>query len=574
MEPRVESLASATPQQEKPGRNSRFASRKAFDEWLASLPLANVTAAGNELLAGVQDLNHSKVSARFRLHALEQVTEPCLAVVNVLDKQYHDAVFPLTDKTDKVGRTVVHFFRELAMGYRLAAHQFANESARFSLVGKRAGGLAIHRALSCCEQLVFRCGQLFRAPPTGIWSEIHILYAFAAQNGMESRTIVDTLGWSKKSHRIEDIYKRTALLGLCDPQRLSQRAITQVHKACEMWRDKTTLATGKAAVGQFAITIDDDCAPMLVLDDESPSGDFRFDLSSLKQWLQKLLSSENGSSRDIPLKSAGHETLILDGMLLRQLTATWGERIERRHKRLPATHKARVVIGLNGIHFMAAGEQSFGQFLEETGNEKLTQQAGSINNWVAGSDQRFRPPQHEAEILNQSLGGYRLRFVKPQNMQIRVGELITLSTAAISERDAIWMVAAVKWLQSPDPEEVEVGLSVVGQDVKAAAVLADLPGRRIPPARALLTRGFAANDANNQYLLVPPFHSETKVPWLTCWREEMQFHETMLQVDGLADRTTEYCRYTYAIKPSRIDGVPDLGPVPMESSGIPPLDVS
>ncbi|MEM6575615.1 MAG: hypothetical protein AAF736_15170 [Pseudomonadota bacterium] len=573
MEPRVVSLATATPQQEKPARSSRFASRKSFDEWLASLPLANVTAAGNELLSGVQELNHTRVSARFRLHALENVTEPCLAVVNVLDKQYHDAVFPLNDKIDKTGRTVIHFFRELALGYRLVAHQLANESSRFSVVGRRPGALAIHRALSCCEQLIFRCGQLYRAPPTGTWSEVHTLYAFAVQNGLENRAMTDTLGWANRSHRICDIYKRVALLGLCDPQRLSQRSIIQVHKACEIWRDDTTVRSGRASADQFAVAIDSDCAPLLVLKDDPLDGDFVFDLGDLKSRLQKLLTAENGSSRDIPLKAHGHETLILDGMLLRQLTATWGQRIERRHKRLPATHKARIVIGLNGIHFMAAGEQSFGQFLEETGNERLTQQAGSINNWVAGSDQRFRPPIHEAEILNQSLGGYRLRFEKPENMQIRVGELVAISTTSISERDAIWMVAAVKWLQAPDPDEVEVGLSVLGQDFKPAAVLADLPGRRVPPARGLLARGFNSKDASKQYLLVPPFHTETGVPWLTCWREDMQIHDSMLQVNGLADRTTEFCRYTYEAKPVSIDGVPDLGPIPAKNSGIPPLDI-
>ncbi|MEM9531119.1 MAG: hypothetical protein AAGA23_09370 [Pseudomonadota bacterium] len=571
MEPRVVSLATATPQQERPARDSRFASRRTFDHWLESLPLANVSAAGNELLMGVQELNHSRVSPRFRLHALEQLTEPCLAVVNVLDKNYQDAVFPLNAKVHKTGRTVIHFFRELAMGYRLSAHQFANESSRLSMVSRRPGALCVHRALTCCEQLLYRSGQLFRPLPVGMWNEIHTLFAFAVQNNLQDKALTDTLGWQKKQHRIYDIYKRICLLGLCDLQRLSQRAIQQVYKACETWRERTEVILGPAAEGNFAIEVDSDLPPQLRMNADQPAGDMSFDLDELKTWLEKLVSAECQTAKDIPLKLNNNETLILDGMLLRQLTATWGRRVERRSQRMPADHRARVVIGINGIHFMAAGEQSFSQFLEETGNERFVQQAGQANNWIAGSDQRFRPPVHEAEILNQSLGGYRLKFSKPENMQVRVGELVAISTTAISERDAIWMVAAVRWLQAPSPEEIELGLSVVGQDFRAAAVMAQVPGRKIPPARALLARGFSQDDADNHYLIVPPFHTEVGAPWLVAWREDLQMQEAMSRIEGLADRTTEFCRYTYASEPVHIDGVPDIEPI--SDSEIPPLDL-
>ncbi len=569
MEPRVISLSSASPPQSKPGRDSRFAGRRAFDAWLESLPLANVSAAGAELLAGLQELNHSKLSSRFRLHALESLTEPCLAVVGALDKGYQDTAFPLNDKTDKVGRIALHFFRSLALGYRLAADQFAAQSIKFSLLHRRAGLLCLHRALCCYEQLQYRASLLYKPLPRGSWNEIHTLYAFAEQNGAQNKAFEDALGWLKKTHRVVDVYKRILLMGLCDPSRLGQRAIQQVYRACEIWGGRCRIDSGtdgKGRRGQFAIRVTGDEPPQLVAEDDTPPvADFSFDLGELKQWLDGRLAGSEAQHGDVAFKLGNHQTLILDGLLIRQLVQTWGVRISRRFQRIPAGHSIRVVLGLNGIHFLAAGEQSFSQFLEETGNESLTEQAGSLNNWVSGSDQRFRPPVHDAQVLNQSLGGYRLRLSEPEEMHLRVGELVALSASSISESDAVWMIGAVRWLHAVSTRELEVGVSIIGQDAQATAVLAQVAGRRVPPARGLLMKGFRSDAGKREFLAVPPLSGvdlDTKL--LMCWRGEMRMHDAELSLTEFTDRTTEYWRLRFSRDTAEID---DVGELPAISAG-------
>lgn len=505
----------------------------------------------------MQELNHSRVGARFRFQILERLTEPCLAVIQVLDKQFQDAAFPLDSKTEKSGRLVLQFFTEMALGYRLAAHQFAGETATLSLLKKRIGALSLHRALSCSEQLLYRSSLLFKPLPTGAWDEIHTVYAFAAQNGLEKKNCEDTFGWLKRSHSVQEIYKRILLLGLCDPSRLSQRAIQQIYCACELWSNRCEVAPaiGRAPAGTFTIDVNADAAPQLVLDSSSALDkvDFVFDLSRLKAWLTDVMLSDGGKARDISFKVSGHPPLILDSLLLKQLVATWGVRISRIHQRLPAEHSIRMLVGINGIHFMTAGEQSFSQFLEETGNEMFMRQGGSMNNWIIGSDQRFRPPIYEAQVLNQSLGGYRLRLCDIDQMHLKVGELIAVSASSVNERDAVWMVGAVRWLHSVSTKELEVGISIIGQDVRTAAVMADSPGKRVPAARGLIIRGFTSDTCDTDFLLLPPFHSDCDIPLSMEWRDAMQMESARLRLDQLVDRTTEFCKFTFQSESLAVD---------------------
>ncbi|MDJ0652957.1 MAG: hypothetical protein QNJ40_02305 [Xanthomonadales bacterium] len=489
------------------------------------------------------------MSARFRYQVLERLTEPCLAVINVLDKQFQDAAFPLDAKTEKSGRMVIQFFKEMALGYRLAAHQFAGETATLSLLNKRVGATCLHRALSCCEQLLYRSSLLFKPLEPGGWDEIHTLYAFTAQNGLETRNCEDPFGWLNRPHSIQETYKRILLMGLCDPSRLSQRAIQQVHCACELWSNRCEIAPaiGRAPEGSFTIDVNADEAPQLVQESGAclDNVDFVFDLSRLKSWLVDVMNADGGRARDISFKIAGHPPLILDSLLLRQLVATWGVRIARNHQRIPAEHSIRMLVGINGIHFMTAGEQSFSQFLEETGNEMFMRQGGSVNNWIIGSDQRFRPPVYQAQVLNQSLGGYRLRLTDMEQMHLKVGELIAVSASSVNERDAVWMIGAVRWLHSVSTTELEVGVSIIGQGVRTAAVMADTPGKRVPAARGLIIQGFTAETREQDFLLLPPFHSDCSTPLTMEWRDDMEMESSRVQLLELVDRTTEYCRFTF-----------------------------
>jgi hypothetical protein len=550
-------LSQATPQQFKPERGSRFSGKSPFHGWLESLPLANMSAAGNELLAGLQELNHTKLSPRFRLACLEQLVEPVLAVVGALDKHFQDTSFPLTEKNDKIGRVAVQFFRELAMGYRLTADQNAANSAKVNLLHARTAALCVHRALSCSEQMLYRASLQYHEVPQQVWNEINVLYAFAFQNNIHHKTFKDSVGWLKQDFSIDDIYKRIAIIGISDAQRLSQRAIRQVYLASELWGRRCQMGTGdqaKASAGRFEINVDNDEPPRLIVEERThDKPDFIIDISKMRDWLQDLLNQSDDPMHAVQFKVDGQKPLLIDAALLRQLVTTWGIRQSRSYQRLPAQHDIDLLLGINGIHFVVAGQMSFEEFLDHSRDNSFIQSPDATNNWVASSDYATRPNAHVATVLNQSLGGYCLRMSELEGVSLKVGELISLCPKAIAGRDAMWMIGVVRWLRAHGVDELELGVSVIGQSALAVALqVPEETASKLPPFRGLLIEPFGPNTSQPQSLLVPAFFARGSAEARICVRDGDEFSVREVSLLELVDRTSEYCRYRY-----RFDDQPD-----------------
>jgi hypothetical protein len=510
-----------------------------------------MSAAGNELLPGLQELNHTKVSPRFRLSCLESLTEPVLAVVAALDKHFEDTAFPQSEKNDKISRVAVQFFRELALGYRLAGDQLANNSAKVSMLNSRSVALCVHRSLSCLEQMMYRAALLYQNVQQQIWNEIHVLYAFAFQNGAHQKSFKDTVGWLKANFSIDDIYKRLAIVGISEPQRLNQRAIRRVYLASELWAQRTSISVGtgiEPAEGKFEIAVDSDEPPKMMVEGESAENpDFVFDISSLKSWLQDVLSKSEDPLRDVQFRVDGQDPMFLESNLLRQLVGNWGVRRDRSYQRLPAQHDINMQIGLNGIHYAAAGNMAFDQFLDQSRDSEFIQSPDALNNWVSSADQSTRPAIHHAHVLNQSLGGYCLRITEVENLNLRVGELVSLCASSIASRDAMWMVGVIRWLRCISVTELEIGVSIIGQSARAAALfINEDPAQKIPPFRGLVIQPFGPSE-DTESLIVPAFfarnHSEGKV----CVRDGDDFHVDRLRIVALQERTTEFCRYRFEL---------------------------
>ena len=555
-------LSQQTPQQYKPEKGSRISNRRCLDQWLESLPLANMSAAGNELLSGLQELNHSKTGARFRLQALERLTEPVMAVVGALDKKFQESAFPLDEESDKVGRVTVQFFRELSLGYRLTADQVCGSTTRLNFINRKTGAACIQRALSALEQMLYRSSLLYQQVAQDVWSEIHTLYAFARQNAIHERRFVDTIGWFTNQFSIDDVYKRIALVGISDPSRLSQRNIGNVYRASELWSRRcdiieSDLLPKKVSSHCFEIHVDADLPPQLMRQSTTDSSpDLILGIRRLKKWLKEILDESTDPLREIPFKIEGREPLVLSANLLQQLVNNWAVQVKRGFQRMPAQHEIKLITGINDIHFNLSGDMTFDQFLDTVGDITFASSVGAVNGWLPAGELLQSPGIFPAQVLNQSLGGYRLRLVELQDMHMRVGELVSVCAASISESDALWMIGVVRWLHAVGNDELEIGVSLIGQAARPTGLL--LPEdkeRQVPPFRGLLINDFQPNQVDRLSLLVPGFYAKNQGEARICYREDSDMKIEQINFLSLVERTTEFCRYRFATQ-----GTPEHGP--------------
>ncbi len=546
--PGLVSLSDSAAQQVKPESGSPFDSQKAFNSWLEGLPLANVMAVSNELVAGLQELNRSRVATKFRSRALDRLLGPIKTEGGLLDKEYRDTTFPLKDHVDRHGRVALSFYRELAIGYRIVADELAGHTSKVSLLSKGAASKAIHHALCCHEQHLFRLSLLYQEVPAGVWSEIHTLYAFAAQNLLQERRHKELFMERVDKTRIEDVYKRLCLIGVSDLRRLGQRAIHSLFDACPAWSARVNLVQAAPRAGLFEILPHSDEPPQLVASVEASSPGLMLDIQTLRAWLKPMLEPVVGRSIEIDFPRAGKDgPARIDNVTLMSVIAAWGERVERSFKRLPADHQIKMIVGMNGIHYVTAGEVGLSQFIEDLDDVAFFAAASSNQNWIAVADDRFRPTEYRAEVINQSVGGYRLRMTEMSGMHLRVGEVVSLCASSIANRDTTWLLGLVRWIHAISTTEMEVGVAVMGHAVRAAVVL--LPQktdeRSVPPFRGLVIDGFSPGEENIEHLLVPGFVTETGTLIQLAYQSQQQAVIRDVRLVSLADRTSEVSRFEF-----------------------------
>lgn len=539
------------PEQAKAERNSRLASAKRYGAWLESLPLGNMTAAGNKLLVGLQEMNQTEISARQRLEMLDLTVSPVLTVVGVLDRHFRDAAFPLDEKRDRVGRVAVQFFRELALGYRLAAREIVGDAPSVGFLHKRTVARCLHHALAALEQMLYRLGLLYHEPAPQLWKEVNVLYAYARQNEIHLRTFDSDLQVSKRAS-IEDLYRRIALFGISDPHRLSQRAMRALSQAVPLWARRVRVATDvqlrAADTGLFEIDIESDDPPLLITDEQTPN---RFalvlDVRQLRAWLMEVENTADGGLRDLSFTDTDGKPLIIDRMLIQQLLSTWGVRRRRSFQRLQAHHTVDLIVGIHAAHYILAGEGPFARFLREFGDPRFAEAASRDRPRFGGAESvEGRPVVYRAEVLNQSLGGYRLRLVDLERLQVKVGELTILCVSSLRAENPLWMMGIVRWLSAIDVREIEIGVSLLGRDPLPAALMADTDRYDTVPYRALGFRPFLeAGDGDGAPQVVVSAPSMDTGPAALCLGDQEDPFCGSVKLAEPTERTSEILIFGY-----------------------------
>jgi hypothetical protein len=88
-------------------------------------------------------------------------------------------------------------------------------------------------------------------------------------------------------------------------------------------------------------------------------------------------------------------------------------------------------------------------------------------NWVGGGGARV--PVHEARVLDQSLGGYRLAWDHAEQIRARVGELVGLT---LSDGDELpeWMLGVVRWLRYENDGGLSAGVELLARRALAVGL--------------------------------------------------------------------------------------------------------
>lgn len=486
------------------------------EQWLASLPLLNLSQGGRQLHATLTTYNRMEIDPAVRLKLLELYRQPIRHIVTELQKQYVGMLLPLPEKNRKAAEQDRQFQLELAYGYKYVVLAHARQP------GSRADtALALHRAIRHLTEVLVASALSYSPPPPNLWREIHALYAHAERVGAVDTTVADPLNVVSGHCTVADAYKHALLLDLSDPNHLPSRMIVKINQYLDAYAGLATLHRGFDRVEpncHFLIDLDSDRAGLLYSADMSPDRSERYCLLNtvalarhIHTQLTYLRDGAPPSCEKLPpafYKSGGEEMLL-------RLINVWGLNPRRVFRRTPRQDAVvDVAVGLDAVNYWFNGAHRFILSAELVGP---FQQRTNIGVFAKTHEEAKNASdyQHEAwELQDESAGGMSLRKVGLIQRRVKVGDLIAMRF----DRGENWTVAVVRWIKSPNSSNVEIGTQ-----------------RLAPSAKPVVTKIVADDDSESDFLpslLLPPVPALDEPPTLVTPCNVFRLNRIIYMDDG------------------------------------------
>jgi hypothetical protein len=245
-----------------PAARPEFRDGPSCKAWLQNVPLANVSAAQQQLLVQVEELNRCAVPARARLEALEAVREAVSFVQIEQAKRFTHRALPMLAGETALFEDTLELWERMRLGYlRCLEEGGAQLRPQSALLCQRALGLSGLR--------MYHRYRAYRLVPGEDWRALHQVYARAEALGVAEKAVKDYLNRDVYDTSPRIAYLRALLMGACNPNELGPRQLAFVAYLLERWAEKVELAKTPPK--------DEDGLPPFAVDLESGRGAERSD---------------------------------------------------------------------------------------------------------------------------------------------------------------------------------------------------------------------------------------------------------------------------------------------------------
>lgn len=336
--------------------------------------------------------------------------------------------------------------------------------------------LACYGAINHLAEQLRAAYESYKPSPDGVWREVHHIYQFA-HNIINTSEAVSSDGRTGMDEffMIEHVYKRSLLLGLCNPFHFSYRQFRDLGRALNSRASLCSIhfeIMSAEKINLFSIDFDSDypAAPVLTHTGNLLQGDHYAVLDT-----RELVDSLNREINMIAAEAFAETSEdrrakdLLKVEMLRRLVMNWGQHPVRRDKRTDVKEnvKCHIATGFEGIvaHVSRDG--------------LLLDQMASTN--VAGADL-------SCEIVDSSLMGYQLAFNADSKVQFRIGEMLAMRR--VDEPDS-WSLCIVRWARYLSREQVGVGVFILGSGCQRIRVRNEGRGQGQSADCLKLTRSFS-----------------------------------------------------------------------------------
>jgi len=213
--------------------------------WLEHVPLANVGAAQQQLLDELKTFNAFPASAVNRLAVMEAVREAVSFVQIEQAKRFTNRALPMAAAEAAAFEATIELWEQMRLGYLRCL-----DAAVHSDPGMHAqAALLAQRTLAYSGLKMFHHYRAYREVAPAEWRALNEAFAHALHLEVAEEPVKDFLNRDIHDTSPRIAYARAVLMGLANPNELSQRQLTFVAYLLERWASKLELAAAPVDEG-------------------------------------------------------------------------------------------------------------------------------------------------------------------------------------------------------------------------------------------------------------------------------------------------------------------------------------
>ncbi len=509
----------------------------AVNAWVAKLSIMHLGDTAQSVLQAILEISELNCSETLRfdlIQVLHPITENILSSLekNILNQglSHSERIEHIIDLSSRI-RT---YFANVYINIVQRSHQTlsSNKLSFFNFKQKRnlktARTLATFYALEQLGLLLIQQQMIYNSALTHQWLITHHLYELAVKNQEHSININQLQGTHFSIQNIQQAYTQVLLLDILNTHQIRPTETQALYQCTFDWVKLVQVLPRETMLSRYIVDGSKDIPPIY---NRKHHTNFH---TSLYISTQNVLEHINSTLHRESEYLSKNEQVYLSAALKFHVQNVLGTTTERQHERYEYSAQLQICFSMQTAHFYLSKAKNFNETLHLNNNYGLQSESNKHSAIASGSDvaSNFSEIKHldreakqiyQAQVLDISVNGYRIRWSNETPKNLRTGEFILINESLNNK----WKGAVIRWIKQSIHKTYEVGLEVLAQEIYPCAVKVSADRSTVNYHPCLMIMVQNLNEPNISIILPNlPFFKEQQAIYLRLDTEEIKVYLT------------------------------------------------
>ncbi|WP_089604883.1 GTPase [Acinetobacter piscicola] len=505
--------------------------------WTTTLSIMQLGDTAESVLKAILEISELNCTETLRfdlVQVLHPITESILSSLekNILNQglSQSDRIEHIIDLITRIRTYFTNIYVNIVQRSDQTLAQ--NKLSFFKFKQKRnlktARILASFYALEQLGLLLIQQQMLYSGPLSKQWQTTHYLYELSIKNQEFNININQLQGTHFTIQNIQQAYAQVLLLDIFNTHQIRPSETQALYHCTFDWVKLVQILPRETALSRYVVDGSKDIPPIY---NRKQHPSFR---TSLYISTQNLLEHINLTIHKDAEYMSKNEQIYLSPALKFHVQNVLGTNSERQQERYEYTAQLEICFSLQTAHFYLSKAKNFYETLDINNNFAFQSESSKHSSIATGSSSASNTTQiksldreakqiYQAQVIDISINGYRVRWANETPRNLRTGEFILLNENLQNK----WRGAIIRWIKQSTNKSFEVGLEILAQDIYPCAVKVPADRSAFNYHPCLMVKVPNLNESNISIILPNlPFFKEQQAIYLRLGTEEIKVYLT------------------------------------------------